>query len=200
MLITDREFAPVIGRVAPHPPRGAWAARPSSSTSATASSPAPASASASHEYEALLAAHAPLARLEGPADEWDAIAVSYTSGTTGDPKGVVTHHRGAYLNAVSQRGDLDDAELRRLSLDPADVPLQRLVLSVDDRDARRHPCLPPQGRGGGDLRGDPRPQGRPLLRRADRPHHADQRARRSCARASTTASAPWSPRPRRRRR
>jgi len=36
-----------------------------------------------------------------PADEWDAIALSYTSGTTGNPKGVVTHHRGAYLNAVS---------------------------------------------------------------------------------------------------
>ena len=36
-----------------------------------------------------------------PLDEWDAIALSYTSGTTGDPKGVVTHHRGAYLNAVS---------------------------------------------------------------------------------------------------
>ena len=53
-----------------------------------------------YEYEALLAAHPPLARLEGPRDEWDAIAVSYTSGTTGDPKGVVTHHRGAYLNAV----------------------------------------------------------------------------------------------------
>ena len=36
-----------------------------------------------------------------PADEWDAIALNYTSGTTGNPKGVVTHHRGAYLNAVS---------------------------------------------------------------------------------------------------
>ena len=36
-----------------------------------------------------------------PDDEWDAIALNYTSGTTGNPKGVVTHHRGAYLNAVS---------------------------------------------------------------------------------------------------
>src|ERR1700686_1814274 len=36
-----------------------------------------------------------------PDDEWDAIALSYTSGTTGNPKGVVTNHRGAYLNAVS---------------------------------------------------------------------------------------------------
>jgi fatty-acyl-CoA synthase len=36
-----------------------------------------------------------------PADEWNAIALNYTSGTTGNPKGVVTHHRGAYLNAAS---------------------------------------------------------------------------------------------------
>ena len=57
------------------------------------------------EYEALLARHAPLPHLDGPQDEWDAIAVSYTSGTTGNPKGVVTHHRGAYLNAVSNAVD-----------------------------------------------------------------------------------------------
>ena len=38
---------------------------------------------------------------ELPGDEWDAIALNYTSGTTGNPKGVVTHHRGAYLNAAS---------------------------------------------------------------------------------------------------
>ena len=55
----------------------------------------------SHDYEHWLSQHQPLMKLQGPADEWDAIAVSYTSGTTGDPKGVVTHHRGAYLNAVS---------------------------------------------------------------------------------------------------
>jgi fatty-acyl-CoA synthase len=35
-----------------------------------------------------------------PGDEWDAVSLNYTSGTTGDPKGVVYHHRGAYLNAV----------------------------------------------------------------------------------------------------
>ena len=57
------------------------------------------------EYEALLSRHEPLVHLEGPQDEWDAIAVSYTSGTTGNPKGVVTHHRGAYLNAVSNAVD-----------------------------------------------------------------------------------------------
>lgn len=54
-----------------------------------------------HDYEHWLLQHEPVEKLHGPADEWDAIAVSYTSGTTGDPKGVVTHHRGAYLNAVS---------------------------------------------------------------------------------------------------
>src|SRR5262245_38444642 len=53
------------------------------------------------EYEAALAQGDPNFVGRRPADEWDAIALSYTSGTTGNPKGVVTHHRGAYLNAVS---------------------------------------------------------------------------------------------------
>jgi fatty-acyl-CoA synthase len=53
------------------------------------------------EYEAALASGDPDFKWFHPPDEWDAIALSYTSGTTGNPKGVVTHHRGAYLNAVS---------------------------------------------------------------------------------------------------
>jgi len=52
------------------------------------------------EYESFLSRGDPEYRWLPPSDEWDAIALSYTSGTTGDPKGVVTHHRGAYLNAI----------------------------------------------------------------------------------------------------
>ncbi len=52
------------------------------------------------DYEALLAGADPAHAWVPPADEWDAIALNYTSGTTGRPKGVVYHHRGAYLNAV----------------------------------------------------------------------------------------------------
>ncbi len=53
------------------------------------------------DYEAFIAKGDPDYRCFQVEDEWQAITLNYTSGTTGDPKGVVFHHRGAYLNAVS---------------------------------------------------------------------------------------------------
>ncbi|KZD09778.1 acyl-CoA synthetase [Oceanibaculum pacificum] len=54
------------------------------------------------DYEAFLAEGDPAFAYELPDDEWQAIALNYTSGTTGNPKGVVYSHRGAYLNAIGQ--------------------------------------------------------------------------------------------------
>ena len=98
-LITDREFAPVIAE-ALRLLKAEHGRAPVVIDVCDTEYSGEGERVGAHEYEALLAAHAPLTRLEGPANEWDAIAVSYTSGTTGNPKGVVTHHRGAYLNAV----------------------------------------------------------------------------------------------------
>jgi fatty-acyl-CoA synthase len=53
------------------------------------------------EYEAFLAEGDEEFEWSLPPDEWDAISLNYTSGTTGNPKGVVAHHRGAYLNALN---------------------------------------------------------------------------------------------------
>ena len=52
------------------------------------------------EYESFLGEGDPDAEWAMPRDEWEAIALNYTSGTTGNPKGVVYHHRGAFLNAL----------------------------------------------------------------------------------------------------
>ncbi len=62
------------------------------------------------EYEALVAEGDETYRRVAPVDEWDAISLNYTSGTTGDPKGVVYHHRGAHLLAV---GNVVTAEMGR---------------------------------------------------------------------------------------
>ncbi|MFD1344219.1 AMP-binding protein [Litorisediminicola beolgyonensis] len=53
-------------------------------------------------YEELMESGDPEAAWDWPEDEWESISINYTSGTTGRPKGVVYHHRGAYLNAMGQ--------------------------------------------------------------------------------------------------
>ena len=100
VLLSDREFAPVIGEALALL-QSEHGRTPVVIDVCDSEYTGAGERLGAHEYEALLAAHDPVPTLEGPRDEWDAIAVSYTSGTTGEPKGVVTHHRGAYLNAVS---------------------------------------------------------------------------------------------------
>lgn len=55
------------------------------------------------DYETLLADGDPAFEWQWPQDEWAPISLNYTSGTTGDPKGVVYHHRGAFLNAIGNQ-------------------------------------------------------------------------------------------------
>ncbi len=103
VLITDREFAPVMGpalRLLREEHGRTPVVIDVADSEYTGAGERLGTGLGPTDYESLLAAHEALATLDGPADEWDAIAISYTSGTTGDPKGVVTHHRGAYLNAV----------------------------------------------------------------------------------------------------
>ena len=94
VLITDREFSPTIGAALARldaPPLVIDIDDPAADGGALLGA---------LDYEAFLAeGDADVAGLR-PQDEWDAIALNYTSGTTGNPKGVVYHHRGAYLNAI----------------------------------------------------------------------------------------------------
>ena len=59
------------------------------------------------DYESFLKSASDLDNWVLPESEWDAIALNYTSGTTGDPKGVVYHHRGAMMNSISNIMDWD---------------------------------------------------------------------------------------------
>jgi fatty-acyl-CoA synthase len=96
VLVTDREFAPTI--------KAALALAKSRPVVIDYDDPVfdgPGERLGVHEYEAFLAGGDPDFEWLMPQDEWDAIALNYTSGTTGDPKGVVYHHRGASLLATS---------------------------------------------------------------------------------------------------
>jgi fatty-acyl-CoA synthase len=95
ILITDREFSPVVGL--------ALAMLETKPLVIDVDDPAYEGGRllGTTDYETFLASGDPDYAWRNPADEWDAISLSYTSGTTGDPKGVVYHHRGAHLNAIS---------------------------------------------------------------------------------------------------
>ena len=92
------------------------------------------------EYEQFIAGGDAEFEWLWPADEWEAISLNYTSGTTGNPKGVVYHHRGAYLMGSGQCAGRQPAQASRLSLDAADVPLQWLVFPLVDFGGGGHPC------------------------------------------------------------
>ena len=95
VLITDTEFAPTVGaalarvRVKPLVIDVVDALGPGGDLLGES------------DYETFIAKGDADFAWQPPADEWDAIALNYTSGTTGNPKGVVYHHRGAYLNSLS---------------------------------------------------------------------------------------------------
>lgn len=99
VVIVDREFMPLmqaalaLARVKPFLIQYD---DPEYDDSANGGAPTPCDAP---DYEAFLASGDPAFDWLMPEDEWDAISINYTSGTTGDPKGVVSHHRGAYLLA-----------------------------------------------------------------------------------------------------
>jgi len=92
LLIADREFSPIV--------KESVAALPEPIALVEIDDEVGGASLGGTEYEAFLAEGDPTANWSGPQDEWDPIALNYTSGTTGDPKGVVTHHRGAFLNAI----------------------------------------------------------------------------------------------------
>ena len=95
VLLTDREFSPTVGDALAE-----TETRPLVIDIDDPVYDGPGERLGETDYESFLAGGDPEFAWSGPDDEWRAISLNYTSGTTGDPKGVVYHHRGAYLNAI----------------------------------------------------------------------------------------------------
>jgi fatty-acyl-CoA synthase len=95
VLITDREFSSTVERAL-----ALAKGKPFVVDVDDAEYSGPGTRMGSIDYEAFIADADPQFAWQPPEDEWSAISLNYTSGTTGNPKGVVYHHRGAYLNAI----------------------------------------------------------------------------------------------------
>jgi fatty-acyl-CoA synthase len=92
LLIADREFLPIVAAALEELKTPPPLVEIDDGTAA--------SSLGEIEYEAFLAEGDPASAWAMPRDEWEPIALNYTSGTTGNPKGVVYHHRGAFMNAI----------------------------------------------------------------------------------------------------
>ena len=96
------------------------------------------------DYEAFLAQGDPGRPLSAPQNEWQSIAINYTSGTTGIPgRGPASPRR--LPQRLRRRADLPVGAAQRLPVDLADVPLQRLEPYLGGDVVRWHPCVPAQG-------------------------------------------------------
>ena len=122
VLITDTEYAKVIGEALK-----IAKARPTIIDYMDPVFPGLGSRLSETEYEDFIAGGDPEFAWKMPDDEWDAITLNYTSGTTGNPKGVVYHHRGAYLVCMGNITGSAMAKHRPLFVDAAHVPLRWLV-------------------------------------------------------------------------
>ena len=169
VLLTDREFSPIVEKAL-----ALAKAKPVVIDVDDSEYSGPGKRLGVKTYEELLAEGDPEWNWLWPADEWQAISLNYTSGTTGNPKGVVYHHRGAYLNGV---GNI------LVGMPHHAVYLWTLPMfhcngwcSVDHGGQRRHQRLPAQGGCRTDIQADHGASRHALLRRADRAPDADQRS------------------------